>query len=159
MLNRIENHGFLVRELQKEDTDKIFEIFRKELGKDKNKSVQNKKLRKLKREIEFTFKEDGHHIVGVQISGTLIGVATCNKDNGIPWLGHFVIDDKYRKTKATAMLLYYIMGEVYPDEIIQTRPIGDTSDYGNSIKKMPKIMNFDILNPERFKLLKKIAGV
>lgn len=158
MFRKLENHGFLVRELTREDADKIFNILRLELGKDDNKPVQNKKLRILKREIEYVFNEPEHHVIGIEKDGTLIGVATCNDENNIPWLGHFVIDEKYRKTKASAMLLYYVVGIIYQDKIVQTKPIGDIGEYKSSIKKMPEQLGFDIIDPERLPLLKKIAG-
>lgn len=157
-MRELNKHGFKVRELTAEDTEEIFEILKEELGHDSNKSVQNKKLRTIKREIDFTFNEDEHHFIGIEANGNLVGVATCNDENNIPWLGHFVIKKNHRKTKAMALLLYYIMGIVYPGKIIQTNPIGDTSDYENTIKKMPKELGFSIINPERFKILKKIAG-
>lgn len=157
-MRTLEARGFVVSELYREDTDEIFSVLKTELGKDSNKSVQNKKLRSIKREIDFTFNEEEHHMIGIKKDGILIGVATCNDEHTIPWLGHFVILEKYRKTKAMPLLLYYIMGIVYPDKIVQTNPIGDTSDYENTIKKMPKELGFSILNPDRIRVLKKIAG-
>lgn len=154
----LEKHGFTVSELTKEDAEEIFGVLEPDLGRDENKTTQAKKRRVINREIDFSFKEDGHHIIGIRINDELIGIATCNSDGGIPWLGHFSIKEKYRKTKAAPLLLYYIMGIVYPDKIIQTKPIGDTSDYEHVIKKLPKQLGFHILNPEKFKVLKKIAG-
>ncbi len=145
-----EKFGFKLKLLQKENGKDIFKLLSPgKLDRSRGIEMYSKDRRVLKKEIMFALTKINYNPIGIFKNDILIGISfsSITEEEKTPWLGWFLIDPNFRKTKASIVLLNYIINHLYKGTIIQMGPT-DMSDYGKIVRPLPKLLEFSIFNDD-----------
>lgn len=157
MLRTVHGLGFSAKELSIEDSEAIFDVLAATmLDYRKHISMIEKDKRVIRGRIAFTFKKDKYIAIGVFKSKKLVGVALCNDNGDVPWIGHMTVLKEYRKTKAFIMLAYYIANVLYKNQVIRLNT-PNIKDFKSVIKVLPKVIGGQAITIETAERLKKIV--
>ena len=147
--------GYTVKLLTVKNGSDIFRLLSKaKLSRDgRNPEMYSHDRRILKGEIMFSLTEDNYNSVGLFNEDELIGISFSSviEEENQPWLGYFYIKDTYRNSKASVVLINYLINHLYKGFIIQMGDT-DTQRYGKLISHVP-IMEYSVFNngvAERF---------
>ena len=83
----------------------------------------------LKEEINFALYRKNYNSVGLFKNNVLIGIcfsSITDDDQKQPWLGYFYVENSYRKTRASSMLMNYILNILYKGYTVQVGPSGSS---------------------------------
>ena len=134
--------GFDIKLLDMSDGTNIFKLLAKaKLDRtDRNPEMYSHDRRILKEEIRFSLEKDNYNSVGIFNCDKLIGISFSSfiYEENEPWLGYFYIEPEYRKTKASVVLINYLVNHLYKGYRMQ---MGDTdiTHYGKLIQHIPVV--------------------
>lgn len=155
-LNALQAFGLTVRQLNPADKKHAFQVLAAEmLDKRKHPSMVAKDERVINGRLDFTFKKKDYIAVGVFKDYKLIGVALCNDEDNIPWIGHMTILKAYRRTRAFILLAHYIANVLYPDKLIRLDS-PNTDQFASVITHLPKRIGGQAITPDTGDRLQKI---
>jgi len=119
----------------------------------------SKDRRELKGEIRFALHEPRYNSVGIFKDDVLVGISfsNINEDDKSPWLGYFYIAPGSRNSKASVVLINYIVNHLYKGVIVQ---IGNTNDfeYKKLIRSFPGPLDFAVFKKGVAERFAKICG-
>ena len=93
--------------------------------------------------------------IGVFKGNILVGVALCNEEDDIPWIGHMYILKKHQKTKAFILLAYYLSNILFKDKPIRLDS-PNTDQFKSVINQLPKQIGGQVITIDTAERLKKI---
>lgn len=153
------NFGYEVHLLCKSHLEEIYSLLSSHLL-DRNRrspEMYAKDKRVLVGNINFALGQFRYNSVGLFKNGTLVGISFSSvSDRNTPWLGWFYIDKAKQKSKASVVLINYVVNHLYKDFTIE---IGytDTTQYKNQIKVLPAPIPFGIFKEDFPKRLLRIC--
>ncbi len=143
-----EKFGYTIETLENKDSNEMFNVLEPEMVDfSKHNTMVARDKRILSVELRTVLSDDRYTNIGLKKDGKLIGVSISNEKDGGPWLGHLAILKEYRKTKASIVLIHYIMNILYKDKTVM---MGNDKlkTYHKFVRVMPKILDFVIMKPE-----------
>ncbi len=118
-------YGFNVIELKESNSKELFNTLEPVLvNRKQNRTLIARDIRILTKTIRYVFKpysqSIGHKAFGLYKDNKIVGAVICNDTDQMPWIGHLNILENYRKTKATIVLMHFILNILYKDRIVFT---------------------------------------
>ena len=155
-LPAINAFGFSARELNPADKNHASRVLAAEMiDERKHPSMIAKDERVISRRLDYTFRKKDYIAIGVFKDYKLIGVALCNDEGGIPWIGHLTVLKEYRKTRAFILLAHYIANVLYPDKTIRLNS-PNTEQFKSVVTHLPKKIGGQAITPDTGDRLQKI---
>ena len=151
-----EKFGYTIEDLEEKDLWDMYRVLEPELvDQTKHCTMVQRDKRILIKNLQSVFRGTAYSNIGLKKDGKLIGVSISNEKDGGPWIGHLTVLEEYRKTKASIVLIHFVINILYNGEPIMMG-MDKLKTYRKFVRIMPKVLDFVVMKPDIYTRLARI---